>query len=78
MTYSDFTLEMVETAFGLTVQPADLFSPLSPVPVPAWLQDLHAAAAAQTHFGQPANPARLTADLSHLGPFAPRKHFKRD
>src|SRR5438128_11196235 len=40
MTYSDFTLEMAEQAFGLTVQPGDLFPSLAPLPVPAWLDDL--------------------------------------
>jgi hypothetical protein len=40
MTYSDFTLEMVERAFGLTVQPADLFPALPPLSVPLWLQEL--------------------------------------
>ena len=40
MTYSDFTLEMVERAFGVTVQPAALFPSLAPLPVPPWLQEL--------------------------------------
>src|SRR5262245_61839456 len=40
MTYSDFTLELVERAFGFVVQPGDLFPALAPLPVPAWLQDL--------------------------------------
>jgi hypothetical protein len=40
MSYTDFTLESVETAFGLTAQPADLFPGLRPLPVPDWLQDL--------------------------------------
>jgi len=40
MTYSDFTLEMVERAFGVTVQPAALFPALAPLPVPLWLQEL--------------------------------------
>jgi hypothetical protein len=40
MSYTDFTLEAVEASFGLTAQPGDLFPGLSPLPVPAWLQDL--------------------------------------
>ena len=40
MTYSDFTLEIVEKVLGVRVQPADLFPALSPLSVPTWLQDL--------------------------------------
>ena len=40
MTYSDFTLEMVERAFGVTVQPAALFPSLAPLQAPLWLQEL--------------------------------------
>jgi hypothetical protein len=40
MTYSDFTLEIVERTFGLSVQPAALFPSLAPLPVPLWLQEL--------------------------------------
>src|SRR5436305_767777 len=40
MPYTDFTLESVETAFGLMAQPGELFPGLVPLPVPAWLQDL--------------------------------------
>jgi hypothetical protein len=40
MTYSDFTLEIVEKVLGVRVQQADLFPALSPLSVPTWLQDL--------------------------------------
>lgn len=40
MPYADFTLESVETAFGLIARPVDLFPGLDPVPVPGWLRDL--------------------------------------
>lgn len=40
MTYSDFTLEIVERAFGVTVRPATLFPALAPLPVPVWLEEL--------------------------------------
>ena len=40
MAYKDFTLEAVEAAFGLLVQPGDLFPGLSPAPVPDWLRNL--------------------------------------
>jgi len=40
MTYSDFTLELVEKVLGVKVQQADLFLSLSALPVPAWLQDV--------------------------------------
>jgi hypothetical protein len=39
MTYSDFTLADVDRAFGVRVEPADLFPPLSHVTVPGWLTD---------------------------------------
>ncbi len=40
MTYSDFTLELVEKVLGVKVQQADLFLSLSALPAPAWLQDI--------------------------------------
>jgi hypothetical protein len=39
MAYPDFTLEAVESAFGLITQPRELFPGLRPVPVPEWLSD---------------------------------------
>jgi hypothetical protein len=38
MTYSDFTLADVDKAFGVQMQPADLFPALVPVAAPPWLQ----------------------------------------
>ena len=40
MSYKDFTLEAVEAAFGLVVQPGDLFPNHTPVAVPDWLVGL--------------------------------------
>ena len=40
MAYSDFTLQAIETTFGVTAQPEVLFRDLSQVAVPAWLRDL--------------------------------------
>jgi hypothetical protein len=40
MAYCDFTLQSIETAFGVTTQPAVLFHSLPTVSVPSWLQDL--------------------------------------
>ncbi len=40
MSYTDFTLEGVESAFGLSAVPGVLFPGLSPLPVPDWLRDL--------------------------------------
>ncbi len=40
MTYSDFTLELVEKVLGVKVQQADLFLSLPAVPAPAWLQEV--------------------------------------
>ena len=40
MSFTDFTLESAEAAFGLTTQPADLFPGLQPLAVPPWLRDL--------------------------------------
>lgn len=40
MTYSDFTLELVEKNLGVKVQQTDLFPALAPMPVPPWLHDL--------------------------------------
>jgi hypothetical protein len=39
VTYRDFTLESVESAFGLTIQPGELFPGLCPVAVSPWLQE---------------------------------------
>jgi hypothetical protein len=39
MAYTEFTLESVESAFGLISQPRELFPGLSSVPVPDWLSD---------------------------------------
>jgi hypothetical protein len=39
MSYADFNLEAVESAFGLLSRPGDLFPGLEPVPVPDWLRD---------------------------------------
>lgn len=40
MAYTDFTLQAVETAFGVRSQVAAAFGDLTPVAVPAWLQEL--------------------------------------
>ena len=40
MPYTDFTLDTVETRFGLVAVPGDLFPGLMPLPVPEWLRDL--------------------------------------
>jgi hypothetical protein len=39
MAYTEFTLESVESAFGLISRPGELFPELTPIPVPEWLQD---------------------------------------
>src|SRR5262249_7549363 len=39
MPYADFTLETVEPAFGLTIQPGELFPGLNPIAVSPWLQE---------------------------------------
>jgi hypothetical protein len=39
MAYADFTLDMVESALGLTIQPGDLFPGIEPSPVPAWMDE---------------------------------------
>jgi len=39
MSYADFTLEAVESAFGLISRPGDLFPGLEPITVPDWLRD---------------------------------------
>jgi hypothetical protein len=39
MSYADFSLETVESAFGLLSRPGDLFPGLVPVPVAEWLRD---------------------------------------
>jgi hypothetical protein len=40
MAYADFTLQGVETAFGISTQVGLLFEDLAPLPVPTWLQEL--------------------------------------
>src|SRR5262249_11374417 len=40
MPYTDFTLESVETALGLNIQPGDLFPGVTPLAVPDWLQEI--------------------------------------
>jgi hypothetical protein len=40
MAYKDFTLESIDTALGVALQPADLFPDVVPLLVPVWLQDL--------------------------------------
>ncbi len=40
MAYTEFTLELAESRFGLVTQPGDLFPGLGPVAVPDWLRDL--------------------------------------
>jgi hypothetical protein len=40
MAYTDFSLETVDQVLGVTAVPADLFPGLSPLPVPAWLQEV--------------------------------------
>jgi hypothetical protein len=40
MTYSDFTLELVEKVLGVKVQQADLFLSLPALPAPVWLQEV--------------------------------------
>ena len=40
MTFSDFTLESVETSFGLTTRSADLFPGCASIPTPSWLTDI--------------------------------------
>ncbi len=40
MPYSDFTLDSVEQALGLSIRPGDLFPAIERVPVPAWVSDL--------------------------------------
>lgn len=40
MTYSDFTLELVEKVLGVKVQQMDLFLSLPALPTPTWLQDV--------------------------------------
>ena len=39
MPYTEFTLELVESRFGLTVVPGAAFAESAPLPVPAWLAD---------------------------------------
>ena len=40
MTYNDFSLDTIASVLGVSPGPADLFSNLDPVPVPAWLRDM--------------------------------------
>jgi hypothetical protein len=40
MAFSDFTLQAVETQFGVTPRQAPLFPDVPPVAVPAWLREL--------------------------------------
>jgi hypothetical protein len=40
MSYTDFTLDLAESRFGLIVEPGDLFPGLQPLPVPGWLADM--------------------------------------
>ncbi|HRY14508.1 MAG TPA: hypothetical protein P5330_01375 [Candidatus Competibacteraceae bacterium] len=40
MPYNEFTLESVENELGVMIHSGNLFADLSPIPVPAWLQDL--------------------------------------
>jgi hypothetical protein len=40
MSYTDFSLETISTALGLSVEPAEIFPPLSPSPVPPWLGEM--------------------------------------
>jgi len=40
MAYNEFTLESAEAELGVVAHPGNLFSDLSPIPVPSWLQDL--------------------------------------
>jgi hypothetical protein len=40
MSYSDFTLQSIEAAFGIVPRTAPLFAEVEPVSVPTWLQEL--------------------------------------
>ena len=40
MSYSDFTLDSVEEALGLSIRPGDLFPNLERSPLPAWVVEL--------------------------------------
>jgi hypothetical protein len=40
MSYTDFSLETISTALGVSVEPAEIFPPLSPSPVPQWLREM--------------------------------------
>jgi hypothetical protein len=37
MSYTDFLLDSVLTLLGISAEPADLFAPVAPLPVPEWL-----------------------------------------
>jgi hypothetical protein len=39
MAYNDFSLEKAQKQLGITAQRVDLFTDLSPVPVPPWLEE---------------------------------------
>ena len=38
--YTDFSLETISTALGVSVETADVFPPLTPWPVPQWLREM--------------------------------------
>ncbi len=40
MAYTDFTLDTLDSALGITAQLADLFPNLTPVAVPTWLREM--------------------------------------
>jgi hypothetical protein len=40
MPYADFSLKTISTTLGVSVEPADIFPALSPIPVPSWLRDM--------------------------------------
>ena len=40
MAYTDFTLDTVDRALGISAQPMDLFPNVASLPVPAWLQEM--------------------------------------
>jgi hypothetical protein len=40
MPYSDFSLKTISTTLGVSVEPAELFPALAPIPVPPWLRDM--------------------------------------
>ncbi len=40
LTYDDFSLETISTALGVSVETADVFPALPPLPVPQWLREM--------------------------------------